>query len=215
MSEERLLEDKWIGDFKSFFKDQEKRFITKLKDHKKSAIGDLGIDVEDELQATITIIDPLIYATVMQGIKQASDLLQQPYIADLDFLKAWIAKVSEEIGTVINNTTIDAFNSSLTIGLESGEGIADLTKRVSEVFDFATDTRATMIARTETARGIAEAHRQTYDYYGYEHVDWLTYDACDECISKSLQKWTVDTIAGEIPVHPNCKCDFVPSVNNQ
>ncbi len=81
------------------------------------------------------------------------------------------------------------------------------------VFDFAKDSRADMIARTETSRGVVEAHRKTYEHYGYTDVEWLlSPGACSLCIVKSLEEWTVKNIEGQIPgqTHPNCKCDFTP-----
>ena len=96
-------------------------------------------------------------------------------------------------------------------GVENGESLEKLKLRVEKVFDFAKDYRAEMIARTETARGVVEAHRKTYEHYGYKEVEWLlSPDACEICIGQSSKEWTIKSIEGEIPVHPNCKCDFTP-----
>lgn len=68
-----------------------------------------------------------------------------------------------------------------------------------------------MIARTETARGVTEAHRKMYEHYGFEDVKWLLAPgACEECVSLAGENWTVKSIEGQIPVHPNCKCDYTP-----
>jgi len=211
MKEDESLEGIWKNGFKKFFKEQEKRFITALEENKKGVAQEYGIDVAEELGATVEVISPLMYETVMRGVNQASELVGQPAIADFEFLREWLNKVGEEIGENINNTTITAFDETIRQGLAEGEGIGELKKRVSEVFDFATDTRAEMIARTETARGITEAHRQTYEYYGFIDVEWLlSPGACSECIAKKGNSWTTKSIQGEIPVHPNCKCDFTP-----
>lgn len=220
MAEEVELEKLWQDKFETFFKDQRKRFLGALKDSGKSMkkkltnkgiARELGIDYEKELATTISLIEPLMYETAMRGVKQASELVGQPMVADLNFLEEWIGKVSEETGTSITNTTIEGFEKTLREGVEQGESLGDLTKRVEEVFDFATKNRAEMIARTETARGVTEAHRLAYDQFGYSEVKWLLApDACDECIAKEMNSWTVDSIKGEIPVHPQCKCDFTP-----
>ncbi|NCD40565.1 MAG: phage portal protein [Bacteroidia bacterium] len=211
MAEEESLEKIWSDTFKKFFKAQEGRFIAKLEKVKKSVAEDIGIDVEDELSATIEIINPLMYETVMRGAKQASELINQPAISDFQFLREWLDKVGEEIGKNINDTTITAFDTTIREGIAQGENIGELTKRVRKVFSFAGDTRAEMIARTETARGITEAHLQTYMYYGFNEAEWLlSPGACEECVAKSQNQWTMKSIQGEIPVHPNCKCDIVP-----
>lgn len=211
MSQEEMLEKKWQLEFKKFFKSQQERFIDAIEKSGKSVATEYGIDTAKELASTIEIINPLMYETLMTGVKQASDLIGQPTIADLDFLREWLDKVSEEIGQTITDTTINAFNETVRAGVEAGESVGDISKRVREVFSFASKTRAEMIARTETARGVTEAHRQTYDYYGFYEVKWLLAPgSCSLCLDKSQRKWTIDSITGEIPVHPQCKCDFVP-----
>lgn len=211
MKEEEVLEDMWIKDFVKFFADQEKRFIEKVVTANKGIAEEYGIDVEAELATTIEVVNPLMFETLMTGVNQASELTGQASIADFEFLREWLDKVEVEIGKSITNTTITAFNKTIEDGVAKGEGIDELTKRVETIFDFAKDSRSTMIARTETARGITEAHRQTFEYYGFEEVEWLlSPGACADCIAKDAQTWTTATIKGEIPVHPNCKCDFVP-----
>ncbi len=211
MDEEVKLEKLWADSFKEFFKEQKNRFISKIEENMKGVAEEYGIDVASELTATVEVISPLMYETVMVGVKQASELIGQPIIADLDFLNEWLGKVSQEIGEQINQTTIDAFVEALREGTEAGESVGEVSKRVEDIFTFATKSRAEMIAKTETARGVTEAHRQTYDYYGFEDVKWLLAPgSCEICAGKSRQSWTTSNIKGEIPVHPNCKCDFTP-----
>lgn len=213
MKQEAVIEDLWLKGFKKFFKAQKKRFIKKVEEANKSVAEEYGIDVIAEMGATVEVIEPLMYETVMTGVKQASELVGQPAIADFEFLREWLDKVGEDIGEKINNTTITAFDKTLQEGIAKGDSVIDLKKRVEKVFDFAVDTRAEMIARTESARGITEAHRQTYEYYGFENVEWLlSPGACEICVAKATELWTTQSINGEIPVHPNCKCDFVPIV---
>lgn len=214
MSQENVLEGRWIKEFKKLFKDQKKRFIEQLEKSKKGFAKEMGIDVEKEMQTTIEIIKPLMYETLITGVKQASELIDQPLVSDFDFLRDWLDNVSEKIGEQITDTTIKDFDKTLREGVENGESMKELTERVENVFEFASKSRADMIARTEVARGITEAHRQTYDYYGFYEVKWLLAPgSCEECEQLSQDHWNIDSIQGEIPVHPNCKCDFTPISN--
>jgi len=211
MTEEVVLENHWRDEFKKFFKNQKERFVDKLEKSKKGLASEIGIDVAGEVSATFELISPLMYETLMVGVKQASELVDQPIISDLDFLREWLDDVGKQVAQEITDTTIEAFDKTLREGIEQGEGIKDLTSRVENVFDFATKSRAEMIARTETARGVTEAHRQTYDYYGFSEVKWLLAPgSCEVCEQLAQDAWNVDSIKGEIPVHPNCKCDFTP-----
>ncbi len=212
MDNEAKLEGLWKKKLIEFFKSQEERFVKAINEkHKKDIATKYGINKTEELEATIAIIDPLFYETVMTGIAGASELIGEDMIVDMDFIKEWIAKVELEIGESINNTTIEAFEKTMKEGVENGEDLESLKKRVEEVFKFAVDYRAEMIARTESARGVVEAHRKTYEHYGFTNVEWLlSPDACEICNAKAEEEWTVKSIEGEIPVHPNCKCDFTP-----
>ncbi|MCF7819883.1 MAG: phage portal protein [Candidatus Pacebacteria bacterium] len=212
MDNEAKLEKLWKKKFADFFKGQLERFIKSLEEnHKKDVATQYGISKTEELGAAIAIIDPLLYETVMTGVAGASELIGEDMIVDMDFIKEWIAKVELEIGESINNTTIEAFEKTMKEGVEAGEDLESLKKRVEEVFKFAVDYRAEMIARTESARGVVEAHRKTYEHYGFTDVEWLlSPEACPTCQAKSEEEWSVKSIEGEIPVHPNCKCDFTP-----
>jgi len=214
MEEETSLENMWEKGFIQFFTSQKERFVQKLEDNRASLKGiedDLDIDVEEELKSTVNIISPLMYQTLMKGSIQASEVIGEPAVLDMDFFKQWLDKVSEETGKSINDTTIQAFADTLKEGIANGEDLSALKSRVETVFDFATASRATMIARTETARGVTEAHRKMYEHYGFEDVKWLLAPgACEECVSLAGENWTVKSIEGQIPVHPNCKCDYTP-----
>jgi HK97 family phage portal protein len=210
MNEEAPLENLWEKQFTAFFEKQKERFIAKL-DGTKSATEKYNIDVEQELQATIDIISPLVYQSFVAGVRQASELIGEASIMDMDFVKAWLDKVAKTSGESINSTTIEAFEQTMNEGISAGESLGELKNRVEEVFNFAQGTRATLIARTETARCVTEAHRQMYEYYGFDEVKWLlSSGACEECVVKSSDSWNVKTIEGQIPVHPNCKCDYTP-----
>lgn len=207
---EDVLVAKLEKDFKRFFKEQKKRFKEALKTQ-KGLVENLGIDTQKEVEATFEVINPVMYEAVMQGAEQASDLIDMDAVMDLDFLEEWINEQSLESAKNITNTTVEAFESSISQGIAEGESINELSKRVNEVFDFNDRVRAERIARTETARGVVEAHRQTYKYYGFDEVKWLLEpDACPVCVEKEQNTWTIDSIKGEIPVHPNCRCDFYP-----
>lgn len=51
----------------------------------------------------------------------------------------------------VNDTTINELRKELNEGMAAGENIKDISDRVKKVFDFADNTRATRIARTEIA----------------------------------------------------------------
>ncbi|MDA3839910.1 MAG: phage portal protein [Patescibacteria group bacterium] len=212
MDNEKRMEKIWKKKFIEFFEDQKERFIKSIEDnYQKDVLTKHGINMTYELETVISVIDPLIYETVMAGVAGASELIGENMVIDMEFIKEWLGKVSRESGRIITDTTINDFEKEMKEGVDDGESLEKLRLRVEKVFDFAKDYRAEMIARTETARGVVEAHRKTYEHYGFTSAEWLlSPDACEVCIGQSGKEWTIKSIEGEIPVHPNCKCDFTP-----
>ncbi len=211
MSDEATLENMWEKSFTDFFEKQQARFLEKL-DGKKDVLTDYGVNVEEELKATIDIITPLLYETMLKGSVQASELIGEAAVLDMDFIKSWLDEVSKKTGESINATTIEAFEKTMKEGIAAGESLGELKNRVEDVFTFAKSTRATMIARTETARGVTEAHRKTFEHYGFKEMNWLlSPGACDTCIEEAKKKWDVNNIKGKLPRHVNCKCSITPA----
>lgn len=211
MASEAKLEGLWKSRMADFFREQKQRFVDSIEKSEQGQVEFKSVSKTDEVTATIQVISPLMYETVMTGVAGASALISEDMVMDMDFIKAWLDQVSEEIGVSITETTIAEFEKTMNEGVTGGESLSELKTRVEKVFDFAVDYRAELIARAETSRGVAEAHRQTYEHYGFTDVEWLlSPDACSTCQDRATKEWTIKNIDGQIPVHPNCKCDFTP-----
>lgn len=213
MEEEVTLENNWRKAFIELFNDQRDRFVNAVETGQKAVIENYGIDVESEIATTITVIEPLMYESLMVGTRQASELIGESTVVDMDYIKDWLDTAKVDVATSITNTTVEKFSKIIEDGANDGLSNAKIAQQVSDVFDKVTEYRADMIARTETARAVTESHRKTYEHYGFFDVKWLLEaGACEICVDKESQKWNINTIQGQIPgdTHPNCKCDFTP-----
>jgi len=147
-----------------------------------------------------------------------------------DFLKENSIKFAEEVNEVTNKK----LRKELTDGLDSGEGIGLLAKRVEKVFENAERHRSIAIARTETARamnfGTIEAYKQSEVV---EQKQWLTaFDerTCERCVAmngktiglknnyfdKGDTFMGLDFSYGEVsypPLHVRCRCTIIPVFN--
>ena len=212
-NERMLVENKTIKAYekklKTFFKGQEARY---LSDFKKNDIVNLkGIDGLDEMWGTVEIIEPALYKSVMGGGKLAIDYFGTKFIPNDRWISEWTTNLAMKEARIITDTTQKQLTLTLAEGSFNGEGLDKLKLRVKEVFDFAGDTRAKMIARTEVTRGMAEGQRQNYKQMGYYNIKWILSDGfCEICLAKSRQDWDIDSIEGEQPVHPNCSCSMTP-----
>ena len=72
-------------------------------------------------------------------------------------------------------------------------------------------SRMRTIVRTETSQAVNQARLETYSRSSVNFVEWIA--AGDAEIDCSLLNGEVLTLArayGEIPLHPNCRCNWIP-----
>ena len=129
-----------------------------------------------------------------------------------EFARMWIAERSLTLAKSINVTTMDALRRELALGFEAGESIQQLTKRIEGYFDGNAKMRATRIARTEVISASNEGALHRYELEGIDRSEFYpSPDACSECADKAGEYPTGEA-HGMIPVHPNCKCIYLPVV---
>lgn len=110
----------------------------------------------------------------------------------------------------VDSTTLARISSKIAQGIRAGADMRTVAAQVQQVVD--NRARAQMIARTETARAMAQASLDTYRRAGVEMVDWLTGDnACPQCVhNEQMGPYTPEQFP-YLPAHPNCRC--APSVH--
>lgn len=126
-------------------------------------------------------------------------------------------------------------------GLETGESIRTLTRRVQDYFekdgdgDRAVKWRAERIARTEASRSLNEGQVTAWKEAGVTHMKWeIAPSPCQFCDAMSVKMQSIDTpffsqgdsLKGKQggimkfdyasvkspPLHPNCRCTLIPDV---
>jgi SPP1 gp7 family putative phage head morphogenesis protein len=73
----------------------------------------------------------------------------------------------------INETTTDQLRETLRAGVAAGESTRDIAARIREVFEDATDSRATTIARSEIGRASNFGSTEGMKQAGIEQKEWL------------------------------------------
>jgi len=240
-------ENKFKKAMKGYFIEQEKVVLANMKRTPKSMVRKDIIDHwlfpkkhwDTEL---VVMSTPLVKETVVeigqgeltQLISGISFDLQDPMV--VDFMEKHIPKFSFEV----NKTTANALRKTLRAGIEAGEGIPDLKKRVNGVFHFADNYRAERIARTETARAANRAtefaYMQSGEVEGKEWVTALDERTCPWCEDMNGKTMGLGenyfdegdslTVTGDKgkpqiihfdyeeiidpPLHANCRCTLVP-----
>ncbi len=110
---------------------------------------------------------------------------------------------------------------TLANGLAEGRGPMEIARSLVDRVEKIGVTRARMLARTEVVASHAEASLNTYEEAGIEGVDveaeFITAGddkVCPECQAISGTTRTIEQARGVIPVHPGCRCSWVPVVKN-
>lgn len=107
------------------------------------------------------------------------------------------------------NTRLDRIGTALATSLEKGFSAKQTAQMIDAVID--DPEAAMMIARTETARAVSVATRDSYERAGVEQVEWLVAEGCDDC-QENADASPIDigdtfpSGDSEPPAHPNCEC---------
>lgn len=113
-------------------------------------------------------------------------------------------------------------SSVLAQGIIEGRGVQQIARMLTDRVDKIGITRARVIARTEVIRAHAEATLNSYEEAGVAGVqvqaEFTTAQdnaVCRKCKALEGKKYPIEKAHGIIPVHPNCRCAFLPIVEAQ
>lgn len=180
---------------------------------------------------------PFVRYTMMAGGEKA--LRQITVDRVFDPLNPGVIKALEghRYGAVnsANSTILKQLRKKLAAGMEEGESVLDLRRRVETVFEGLSAYGAERIARTETIWAWNEGARQGYKQSGIvEKLQWVSSGdrrSCDWCLDMDGRIIGIDAsffdkgdsyeVNGRLldfeyekvdhpPIHCNCRCTIVP-----
>ena len=104
-------------------------------------------------------------------------------------------------------------------GLVLGEHPSVVARRLTNRLDKIGVTRARTIARTEIIRAHAEGQLDAFELLQQQQIkilaEWSTAGddrVCPLCLPMDGRILTIKEARGTIPLHPNCRCVFIPTV---
>lgn len=158
-----------------------------------------------------------------QGVEVADDWVREAFSRPFHADRVGLAytRTFEELRGITREMDRQ-ISRELAEGLAAGKNSRDIAAKLNDRVDKIGITRSRMMARTETIRAHAEASLNTYKEAGVEGVgvqaEWVTAQdgaVCAECESAAASgPYTVDEAQGMIPLHPNCRCAWIPLVEN-
>lgn len=220
------------------------KFVDAASVQIKSPIDDFLASWCDLAAADTELIgrmQPFAQYTMLEGGRRAI----RSVVSDLDFndshaqVTSALRNHTRAATSVINSNQVKNLRRTLAEGIEAGEGIQTLRKRIAERFgDKVTRQQATVIARTETIWAWNEGAVQGYIQSGVvTRKEWVTaHDdrTCEFCPEMDGKVVSVETEffnkgdemigsaggtlhfdyegIGHPPLHPQCRCAIVPVV---
>lgn len=114
------------------------------------------------------------------------------------------------------NALVKALGTELYLGIQQGESIDKIAKRIDQQFN-SKAYQSQRLIRTESARVISSAQEKIYAESGV--VEYLIYTATLDnrtsqiCRSRDGKKWRIDDPNRPmIPAHPNCRSCWIPVI---
>lgn len=107
-------------------------------------------------------------------------------------------------------------------GLIQGLGAIEIAKNLREKLDEINQVRAMRLARTEIIHAHAEGQLDAFEELGVEELgiiaEWSTAKderVCPRCAEREGKRYKVSEARGLIPLHPNCRCTWVPFIQER
>lgn len=120
----------------------------------------------------------------------------------------------------INQEVAKQISRSLSDGFAQGQNPRTIARDLSDRVDSIGRTRATVLARTEVINAHSTSTLNRYDQAGIDEVsgraEFRTAGdsrVCPICRSLNGNTYTIEEARGVIPVHPQCRCVWLPVVS--
>lgn len=243
MRNQNTYEKKYKQPFKSILKEQHAEALVNLEALSGKAFIKAQQKLFDDSVYDQKMLEDL--TPIMIGLGEEQGALALIFAGDDESefrltarYEKYVENRTKKMAQNFNNETLERLNKSLAEGIQAGEALDKLRKRVDAVYDDAERYRTLRVARTETLNASNEATNEAYRQTGYvKGKEWyVNPGACEQCsefegktiglddtflgIGESYtytdgdgNEQTVENTYDDInspPLHPNCRCTILP-----
>jgi HK97 family phage portal protein len=210
-------EKKMISALKEMFSAQESEAISKLEAGSRDLIDQAEAKVS-YTKAVTPILTDLMKLTIENGrelINPKPHKAEPPEQPMSEAARKWLLTRIAWAAVQIGEETASKLSVALAAGFEAGESIPDIAKRVRDVFEGFSRARSILVSRTETLAASAQGAIEGYKEAEVKQAEVLAaYDdrTCEDCDSLSGEVFDLDDCTGVLPIHPDCRCCWLPVV---
>lgn len=194
---------------------------------------------EQWIGITTSAITPIMETLFDHQARSAAAEVGKPELNPFnDTTRAAVKRSVQLMSESYTQTTLEALETKIGEGLNAGESLADITKRVEEIYEWSDEKRAATVAKTESFRTANGALKEAWQQSGVvKTVKWWTANnPCPFCQKMNGTVIPIDDVffkAGESltatddnggertmtmnygdvpfpPIHPNCMCYLRP-----
>jgi SPP1 gp7 family putative phage head morphogenesis protein len=181
----RNLERQWERALRKLFARQARSAIARLEGKRgrtlvrgrdaRATAGEV-FDPDHWLDETVDDVTALYESVMAAGGARVAELFGIAFDIEAPYAQEFIQARANQLAGQVTDTTYSAIKDALADGVSEGEGIPELAARIKHVFEVATDSRATTIARTEVISGFNGSAALTAAEYGEDVVagqEWI------------------------------------------
>jgi HK97 family phage portal protein len=221
--------------------EQKKEVLANLPEAVKKAIDPADLfDIKNWISITTDALTPVMETLFEHQALAAVAEIGKPELNPFnDTTRAAVHASVQMMSESYNQTTLAALESHINDGLTAGESLADITKRVEQVYEWSDESRAAAVARTESFRTANSALKSAWQQSGVvKTVKWYTSEkdtVCAYCQAMDGKSIPIDddffkngaslTVGegdsaqtmsldygdvGAPPLHTNCQCMIRP-----
>ena len=216
MGKAQILE--LIKSLQDMFDEQEKEAVRKLrgKPRRGMSLIDKGKAKTAYKNASKSILRDLIDHSVDDALELIEPKPEHRSKQAGEQSQAWLNTRIGWAAEEVTEETARLLSVQLSKGIEAGESVPTIARRIHNTFDMFSRSRALKIARTETIMASNEGALYGYADSGIvekaEFYTALDERVDDECEALHGQVFELSEAHGMIPVHPNCRCVWIPVV---
>lgn len=192
--------------------------------------GLLSVDVEGFVSSAYKKAAIQAYVAARPILDAASDFFEGTQAEFLfaafdssivkDRIELLATRAFEDLKGITSSMSAD-LNRIFADGIAHGRGPHEIARTIDRSVDKINRTRAVRLARTEIVHTYAEGSLDSYERLGVEEVgilaEWSTAGddrVCPQCQPLEGVVMTVKEARGLIPLHPNCRCAWIPYLDD-
>ena len=163
--------------------EQKKEVLANLPTITKGIDTNKLFDLDNWISITIDAVTPIMDTLFESQGKAGAAEVGKPELNPFnDTTRAAVKRSVQMMSESYNQTTLKTLEEQINEGITAGESLADITKRVEQIYEWSDNSRAQVVAKTESFRTANSALKSAWEQSGVvKTVRWYTSALSNVC----------------------------------